>query len=86
MRTLTLALMAATVLALTAVTAFTAVGEASIDQRHQVRSGGLGVIGPSGFLHNGAYEKFAKSDMMGNGGGGMMGGMMGNMMGSMGRG
>ena len=86
MRTLILAL---TVLALTAVTAFTAGGvlvggtEPGAPTR-QIHSGGLSGIGQGGFLRGGAYDSFAKGDMMGDGGGGMMGDMSGDMMGSMG--
>ena len=95
MRTLILALTAVTAfLALTAVTAFTAGGVlvgstepgAPTDpiQKRQIRSGGLAGIGQGGFLRGGAYDSFAKGDMMGDGGGGMMGDMSGDMMGSMG--
>jgi len=91
MRALILALTAVTILALTAFTAGAVlVGSSELgaptDQKHQVRSGGLGVIGQSGFLHNGAYDTLAKGDMSGTGGGGMRGGAMGDMMGGMGMG
>jgi len=87
MRTLILALTAVTILALTAFTAGAVlVGstETGAPTDHQVRSGGLGVIGQSGFLRNGAYDRLARSDMSGTGGGDMMGGMRGDMMGNMG--
>lgn len=92
MHTRILALTAVTILALTAFTAggMVIVGGteagASTDQKQQVRSGGLGVIGQSGFLRSGAYDRLARGDMTGTGGGDMMGGMRGDMMGSMGRG
>jgi hypothetical protein len=81
------------ILALTAVTAVTAAGvlvastEAPADptQKRQIHSGGLNGSGQGGFFRGGAYNAFAKSDMMGDGGGGMMGTMGGNMMGSMGK-
>ncbi len=86
--------MRALILALTVVTAFTAGGVlvgstepgAPPDpiQKRQIRSGGLAGIGQGGFLRGGAYDSFAKSDMSGTGGGGMMGGKSGDMMGSMG--
>jgi hypothetical protein len=82
------------ILALTAVTAFTAGGvlvgstepEAPTDpiQKRQIRSGGLAGIGQEGFLRGGADDSFARGDMMGDGGGGMMGDKTGDMMGSMG--
>ena len=84
------------ILALTAVTAFTAGGVlvgstepgAPTDpiQKHQIRSGGLGGIAQGGFLRGGAYDRLARGDMSGTGGGGMRGDMMGDMMGGMGRG
>ena len=91
MRTLILSLTAVTILALTAFTAGAVlVGStepgAPTDQKHQVRSGGLGVIGPSGFLRGGAYDRLARGDMTGTGGGDMRGGAMGDMMGGMGMG
>jgi len=91
MRTLILA--AATILTLTAVTAFTASGVvvgsgAPTDpiQKHQIRSGGLGGIAQGGFLRGGADDTPARGDMSGTGGGDMMGNMRGDMMGNMGRG
>ena len=82
------------ILALTAMAAFTAVGVlvASTEpgaptgptQKRQIHSGGLAVGNQGGFLRGGAYDAFAKGDMMGDGGGGMMGDMSGDMMGSMG--
>ena len=96
MRTLVLALAAVTILALTAVTGFTAGGGligstepgAPAVQNHRVSSGGLGAIGQGGFLRGGGDYRLAKSDMTGTGGGGGMGkgGMMGDMMGGMGKG
>jgi hypothetical protein len=88
MRKLVLAL---TILALTAVTAFTAGGAlvGSTDpgadpiQKRQIRSGGVAGNPQGGFLHGG-YDVIAKSDMSGTGGGGMMGDKTGDMMGSMG--
>jgi hypothetical protein len=84
------------ILALTAVTAITAggilVGSAEPGaptdpiQKRQIRSGGLAGIGQGGFLRGGAYDSFAKGDMMGDGGGGKMGNMGGDMMGNMGMG
>ena len=97
MRTLVLALAAVTILALTAVTGFTAgrglVGStepgapADPVQKHRISSGGLGAIGQGGFLRGGDY-RLARGDMSGTGGGGGMGkgGMMGDMMGGMGKG
>jgi hypothetical protein len=87
MRTLILALMAVSILALTAFTAGAVlVGstETVAPTDHQVRSGGLGGNGQNGFLRNGAYDRLARGDMTGTGGGDMMGGMRGDMMGSMG--
>jgi len=96
MRTLMLALAAMTVLALTAMTGFTAGGVpvgstesgAPNDpiQKSHMSSGGVGAIGQGGFLRGGAY-RLAKGDMSGTGGGGGMGkgGMMGDMMGGMGK-
>src|SRR5262245_51543401 len=96
MRTLILALAAVTILALTAVTGFTAGGVpvgstepgAPTDpiQKHQVSSGGLGALSKGGFLRGGGY-RLARGDMSGTGGGGGMGkgGMMGDMMGGMGK-
>jgi hypothetical protein len=90
MRTLTLALTAG--LALTAVTAFTARGMlvgstepgAPTDSILKHRSGGLGGNPQEGgFLRGG--ERFAKGDMTGTGGGGMMGNHRGDMMGNMGK-
>jgi hypothetical protein len=82
------------ILALTAVTAFTAGGilvgstepGAPTDpiQKRQIRSGGLAGIGQGGFLRGGAYDSFARGDMMGDGGGAKMGSMGGDMMGNMG--
>ncbi len=87
-------ILALTILAATAVTAFTAGGVlvgstepgAPPDpiQKRQIRSGGLAGIGQGGFLRGEAYASLAKSDMSGNGGGGMMGSKTGDMMGSMG--
>jgi hypothetical protein len=84
------------ILALTAVAAFTAGGilvgstepGAPTDpiQKHQIRSGGLAGNGQGGFLRGGAYDAFARGDMMGDGGGGKMGNMGGDMMGNMGMG
>jgi len=96
MRTLTVGLAAVTIVALTAVTGFTAGGApvASTEvgattepvQKHRVSSGGLGAMGQGGFLRGGAY-RLAKGDGKGTGGGGGMGkgGMMGDMMGGMGK-
>jgi len=97
MRTVVLALAAMTILALTAVTGFTAggvllgstdPGGAPTDpiRKHQIRSGGLGAIGQGGFLRDGDYT-LVKGDMSGRGGGlGMgKGGMKGDMMGGMGK-
>src|SRR6266853_2331764 len=91
MRALILALTAVTILALTAFTAGAVlVGSAELgaptDQKHQVRSGGLGVIGQSGFLRSGPYDRLARGDMTGTGGGDMRGGAMGDMMGGLGMG
>ena len=79
--------LAVTILALTAVTAFTAAGAlvGSTDPGRQTRSGGVAGNPQGGFLHGG-YDVIARSDMSGMGGGGKMGGMMGDMMGSMGKG
>jgi hypothetical protein len=89
MRALILALTAVTILALTAFTAGAVlVGstELGAPTDQHVRSGGLGVIGQSGFLRSGAYDRLARGDMTGTGGGDKMGGMMGDMMGGMGMG
>jgi hypothetical protein len=90
MRTLLLALAAVTILALTAVTGFTAsgalVGGTDNIQKRHISSGGLGSIGQGGFLRGGGYT-LIKGDMGGTGGGGGMGkgGMKGDMMGGMGK-
>ena len=80
-------ILAVTILALTAVTAFTAGGAlvGSTDPGRQTPSGGVAGNPQGGFLHGG-HDVIARSDMSGMGGGGMMGGMMGDMMGSMGKG
>ena len=83
-------ILAVTILGLTAAMAFTAGGAlvgTSIDpaQQPQTRSGGLGGNPQGGFLR-GDYDRLARGDMTGSGGGGKMGGMMGDMMGSMGKG
>jgi len=80
-------ILAATILTLTAVTAFTAGGAlvGSTDPGRQTRSGGVAGNPQGGLLHGG-YDVIARSDMSGMGGGGKMGGMMGDMMGSMGKG
>src|SRR2546421_183685 len=77
---------AVTIMALTAVTAFTAGGAlvGSTDTGPQTRSGGVAGNPQGGFLHRG-YDVIAKGDMSGTGGGGKMGGKMGDMMGSMGK-
>jgi hypothetical protein len=88
MRTPILILTAATVLGLT-VTVFAAGGTSTPTdpvQKPQVRSGGLGANPHEGGFLRGGYERLAKGDMTGSGGGGKMGGMMGDMMGSMGKG
>ena len=78
------------ILALTAVAALTLGGvlvggtEPGAPTR-QIHSGGLSGIGQGGFLRGGAYDSFAKGDMMGDGGGGMMGNKGGDMMGNMGK-
>ena len=78
-------ILAVTVLALTAVTAYTA-GGALIGtptdpaQQAQTRSGGVGA-NPQGGLLRGDYERLAKGDMSGTGGGG--GGLKGAMKGGM---
>lgn len=79
-------ILAAAVLALTAVTAYTA-GGALIGtptdpaQQPQVRSGGVGANPQGGFL--GGYERLAKGDMSGTGpgAGGHMGAMKGGKKG-----
>jgi len=85
------------ILALTAVTAFTAGGVlvgstepgAPTDpiQKRQIRSGGLAGIGQGRFLRGGAYYSFARGDIDGFARGDMMGdgggGMMGDMSGDM---
>ena len=83
------------ILALTAVAAFMLGGVlvggtepgAPTDpiQKRQTHSGGLSGTGQGGFLRGGAYDSFAKGDMMGDGGGGMMGNKGGDMMGNMGK-
>src|SRR5262245_23836797 len=93
MRTLTLGLAAATILALTgaSLTAGGALVGSSepgrAENTHQISTGGLGAIGQSGFFRGGSY-RLVKSDMTGTGGGAGMGkgGMMGDMMGGMGKG
>src|SRR5260370_4821271 len=90
MRTLILALTAVTILALTAFTAGAVlVGStepgASTHQKHRVRSGGLGVIGQSGFFRSGAFYRLAKGDMTGTRGCHLIGGSIGRMMGRIGR-
>jgi hypothetical protein len=86
MRTLILALTAATILAVTAFTAGAVlVGSPDPTQKYQVRSGGLGGPPHGGFLRGEAYDRLAKGDMMGDGGGAKMGGMMGEMKGTMGK-
>jgi hypothetical protein len=85
MRMLVLAVTAVTTLALTAVTAFTAGAPTDPIQKPRVSSGGVAGNPQGGFLR-GSYDKLAKGDMTGSGGGAMMGGMMGDMMGSMGMG
>src|SRR6266853_705881 len=67
MRALILALTAVTILALTAFTAGAVlVGSAELgaptDQKHQIRSGGLGVIGQSGFVRSGPFSTAGRSD------------------------
>jgi hypothetical protein len=81
--------------ALTAMAAFTAVGvlvastepgaPADPTQKRQIHSGGLAGGSQGGFLRGGAYDAFAKGDMMGDGGGAKMGNMGGDMMGNMGK-
>ena len=79
-------ILAVTIVALTAVTAFTAGGAlvGSTDTGPQTRSGGVAGNPQGGFLHRG-YDVIAKGDMSGTGGGGKMGGKMGDMMGGMGK-
>ena len=86
MRTPILILTAATVLGLT-VTVLTAAGTPGTDptQKSQVRSGGVGGNPQEGGFLRG-YDRLAKGDMSGTGGGGKKGGMMGDMMGGMGKG
>jgi len=83
-------ILAVTILALTAVTAFTAcgalVGSNDPGAPAQTRSGGLAGSGQGGFLHGGGHDVIAKGDMSGTGGGGKKGGMKGDMMGGMGKG
>ena len=83
-------ILAVTILALTAVTAFTAGGAlvGSTDpgtDAIQKRSGGV-AGNPQGGLLRGGYDIIARGDMSGTGGGGKMGGMRGDMMGGMGKG
>ncbi len=80
-------ILAVTIVALTAVTAFTAGGAlvGSTDPGRQTRSGGVAGNPQGGFLRGG-YDVIARGDMSGSGGGGMRGGMMGGMSGSMGKG
>ena len=78
-------ILAATVLGLTAVTAFTAGGAligtpSDPAQQPQTRSGGVGANPQGGFLR-GDYQRLAKGDMSGTGGGG--GGHKGAMKGGM---
>jgi hypothetical protein len=66
-------ILAVTVLALTAVTAFTAGGAligtpTNPAQQPQTRSGGVGANPQGGFLR-GEYDRLAKGDMTGTGGG-----------------
>ena len=84
-------ILALTILGFTAVTVYTAggalVGSSETTdptQKHQLRSGGVGGTPQGGFLRG--YDRVARGDMTGSGGGGKMGGMMGDMMGSMGKG
>jgi hypothetical protein len=90
MRTLVVALAAATILAFAGVTALTAgggseAGATDSTQKRQIQSGGVAGA-PQGGLLRRAGDVIAKGDMTGSGGGGKMGGKMGDMMGSMGQG
>ena len=83
MRSITFALTALTavsILALTAVAGGGLVGSTDTT----VHSGGVAGPGESGFLRR-SYDRLAKGDMTGTGGGGKGAGMMGDMMGSMGK-
>ncbi len=90
MRKVILALTAVTILALTAVAGGALVGSTdpgvSTDptRKPQIHSGGVAGPAQGGFLH-GAYDRLARGDMTGSGGGGKRAGMMGDMMGSMGK-
>ena len=79
-------ILAVTIVALTAVTAFTAGGAlvGSPDPGRQIRSGGV-AGNPQGGLLRGGHDIIARGDMSGSGGGGKMGGKMGDMMGGMGK-
>jgi hypothetical protein len=76
--------LAVTILALTAVTGFTAGGALVGSTDRQIRSGGVAGDPQGGFLRGG-YDVLARGDMTGTGGGKKKGGMMGNMKGSMGK-
>src|SRR5215467_9052442 len=84
MRKLTLALTAVSILALTAVAGGTLIGSTDTTQNPQIHSGGVAGPAESGFLRR-SYDRLARGDMSGTGGGGKGGGMMGDMMGSMGK-
>ena len=92
MRTLIMAPAALAILAVSAVTGFSAAsggntpGSLGMDKR-AAASGGLGAISRGGFLDSGVY-RLAKGDMGGSGGGPGKGkgGMKGDMMGGMGKG
>jgi hypothetical protein len=87
MRSITFALTALTavsILALTAVAGGGLVGSTDTTQNPQIHSGGVAGPAESGFLRR-SFDRLAKGDMTGTGGGGKGAGMMGDMMGSMGK-
>jgi hypothetical protein len=85
MRTLILALTAATILAVTGGVLVGSAGTTDPTQRYQTRSGGLGGPPQGGFLRGEAYDRLARGDMSGTGGGagGMKGAMGGGKKGGM---